>query len=91
MLAASLLNMRSVKTVYSSFRTLHSERIVLPNAFFKIFLITLLGFEQDSIARGISGGLKLSSEKLSTGEKAASFTAHCYHGIGYVFGIQVPD
>lgn len=69
MLAASSLNMRSVKIVYSSLRTLYSERIVLPNAFFKIFLIALLGFEQDSKAKGISGRLKLSSEKLSTGEK----------------------
>ncbi|MDP1795787.1 MAG: hypothetical protein Q8K53_00585 [Daejeonella sp.] len=44
MVAASLLNMRSVKTVYSSLRILHSERIVLPNAFFKTFLTALLGF-----------------------------------------------
>jgi hypothetical protein len=32
-------------------------------------------FQQDSIAKGISGELKLALEKVVTGEKAASFTA----------------
>ncbi len=36
---------------------------------------SLAKFEQDSTARGISGGLKPSLEKLGTGEKAVSFIA----------------
>ena len=35
----------------------------------------LTEFEQDSIANGISGGLKPASEKVATGESTASFTA----------------
>jgi hypothetical protein len=42
MVAAILLNARS-KILYSFLRSLHSGPILLPNAFFKIFLITFLG------------------------------------------------
>ncbi|MDO8991729.1 MAG: hypothetical protein Q7U83_01605, partial [Daejeonella sp.] len=63
MVAAILLNTRS-KILYSFLRSLHSGLILLPNAFFKIFLITLLGLIFESADPLFAADIIIQNDKI---------------------------